>query len=134
MADEQDSNRTIPEVGPWAQAKLDILEKYLNAYMAVFHGINRRRAEKRLDPFKTVYVDAFAGAGVARIRQGGTLSPTSASLPIIETVRDQDSGVRQVIAGSPRRALELKYPFDMYVFIEQAPDRLTLLNEFSQRV
>lgn len=131
MADEQDGSPTIPEVGPWAQAKLDILGRYLSAYTTVFHGINRTRAEDRRDPFKTVYVDAFAGAGTARIRKGEPSAPAPTALPLVETVRDQDPGVRLVIAGSPRRALEVAHPFDVYVFIEQAPDRLALLNELA---
>jgi three-Cys-motif partner protein len=131
MADEQHGRPAIPEVGPWAKAKLDILGSYLNAYTTVFQGVNRKRVKQRRTPFKTVYVDAFAGAGTARIRRGERTVSDPATLALVETVRDQDPGVQLVIAGSPRRALEVAHPFDRYVFVEQAPDRLALLNELA---
>lgn len=123
----------VPEVGPWAEAKLAILGRYLSAYTAIFRATNEKRKAKGLKPFKTVYVDAFAGAGTARIRQPD--APVSGPpLAFLETVRDQDVGVQRVIAGSPRRALELANPFDIYVFVEQALDRLTMLEALKLEV
>lgn len=134
MANPPESNPPLPEVGPWAKDKIDRLGKYLAAYTTILAAENRKRAaaarslfhSAELGPddlFRTVYIDAFAGAGAAQLRQGEVASRES----LFETVRDQDEGVREVIAGSPRRALELATPFDQYVFVEQAPDRLALL-------
>ncbi len=39
--------------GSWTIKKLDILEKYLNAYTTALKG----------QPFKLAYIDAFAGTG-----------------------------------------------------------------------
>jgi three-Cys-motif partner protein len=132
MATGDGIDHTIPEVGPWAARKLDILARYLAAYTTVFHGINRTRVERGHARFRTVYVDAFAGAGTARIRSGEAAGTPSPTLAFVETVRDQDEGVQQVIAGSPRRALDLPHPFDVYVFVEQAPDRLAQLHALAQ--
>ena len=42
-----------PEVGPWAKDKLDALARYLDYYTKVLKN----------GPWRTVYVDAFAGGG-----------------------------------------------------------------------
>ena len=50
----------VPEVGPWAEDKLECLREYLSAYTTIL----------RKQRFKGyVYVDAFAGAGTAKIRR-----------------------------------------------------------------
>ena len=50
----------VPEVGPWAEDKLECLRKYLAAYTTIL----------RKQRFKGYgYVDAFAGAGTAKIRK-----------------------------------------------------------------
>ncbi|MBL8765612.1 MAG: hypothetical protein JNM07_15335, partial [Phycisphaerae bacterium] len=46
------------EVGPWALEKLDALERYLDYYTT--------RLKKQ--PWRTIFLDAFAGGGVARVR------------------------------------------------------------------
>src|SRR5262252_8074405 len=54
------STSFVPEVGPWAEAKLECLRKYLSAYTTIL----------RKQRFKGyVYVDAFPGAGTAKIRK-----------------------------------------------------------------
>ncbi|MEL8056783.1 MAG: hypothetical protein AAGK66_11540 [Pseudomonadota bacterium] len=45
-------------VGPWAAAKLEALEAYLNFYSIALSKQN----------FELVYIDAFAGSPVAKIR------------------------------------------------------------------
>lgn len=47
--------------GPWTQLKLDIVDKYLAAWLT---AMNRQR-------FTKVYIDAFAGSGRVRLRVGG---------------------------------------------------------------
>ena len=54
------STSFVPEVGPWAEDKLECLRRYLSAYTTIL----------RKQRFKGyVYVDAFAGAGTAKIRK-----------------------------------------------------------------
>ena len=105
--------KEIPKVGPWAQEKLDRLEKYLSAYTKI--------SSKR--PWaKTVYVDAFAAAGKARIRVDEAL------LDLGEEFR-RDDEARQLINGSPARALAVEPPFNHYVFIDRDPDRVAALEK-----
>jgi three-Cys-motif partner protein len=54
-------------VGPWAAAKLDALEAYLR-----FYGTALRK-----QPFTRVYIDAFAGACVSKVRGSGVESEPS---------------------------------------------------------
>lgn len=55
-----DPETMVPAVGPWAKQKLGLLQKYLSADTT---------APKRQSWAETVYVDAFAGHGTARLRQ-----------------------------------------------------------------
>ena len=81
--------------GPWTIEKLDILEKYLDAYTTALKG----------QPFKLAYIDAFAGTGYVELDE-----------------RDQDAS--SFIRGSAKRALDIKNkPFDMLIFVEKDPDR-----------
>ena len=70
--------------GPWTEIKLDVLKQYLNAYTTALKN----------QPFERLYIDAFAGTGKVRIRDG------------------------RVIDGSAQIALETP-GFDRYIFIEQ---------------
>jgi three-Cys-motif partner protein len=105
--------KEIPKVGPWAEEKLDRLEKYLCAYTTI---LSKRRWAK------TVYVDAFAAAGRARIRVAAPL------LDLGDEFR-KDDDARQLINGSPARALAVDPPFDHYVFIDRDPDRVAALEK-----
>ncbi len=75
--------------GPWTEQKLDCVTEYLNAYQKIM----RQRS------YKYTYIDAFAGMGYRG---------------------QKDSDVPEIIrlAGSARRALEVKQPFLNYIFIE----------------
>jgi three-Cys-motif partner protein len=53
----------LDEIGPWSEAKLDILRNYAGAYMTV---LAKQSVIRRV-----VYIDAFAGAGVHLSRQTG---------------------------------------------------------------
>lgn len=48
----------VAEVGPWAKEKLDILARYLDFYTKVLKN----------QPWRTIYIDAFAGGGSAKVR------------------------------------------------------------------
>lgn len=74
----------IDEIGYWSEIKLSILEKYAKPYNQIL--ANR---------FKTIYIDAFAGAGhhIAK-------------------------GSKRVIQGSPLRALAVEPAFGQFHFID----------------
>jgi three-Cys-motif partner protein len=59
----------LDEIGPWSEAKLDILRAYAGAYMTVL--ANQSIIQRVL------YIDAFAGAGAHISKQTGKLVPGS---------------------------------------------------------
>jgi three-Cys-motif partner protein len=101
-------------VGPWAKQKLDALESYLIAYKTVMKN----------QPFKLVFVDAFAGSGIAKIRKPD--SKDTVMEAFLE--KDEAEAADEFIKGSPLRALGLDIPFDHYFFIDRDPSRVELLN------
>ena len=80
--------------GAWTEEKLQILERYLDAYTTALKNT----------PFNLVYIDAFAGAGQ------------------IDLQEDRDAaGFRR---GSTLRAIQIRdKPFDELVFVERDPAR-----------
>lgn len=72
-------------VGSWTEKKHEILEKYANAYTTAL----------KKQPFKTIFVDGFAGAGECISKESG-----------------------DILRGSPLRALSTKHPFDHYFFVD----------------
>lgn len=90
-------------VGPWAAAKLDALEAYLEFYGAALSK----------QPFERVYIDAFAGACVARVRAGAAPEPS----PFFEEAADTEAQ-EQFILGSPIRALDVANPFHRHFFFD----------------
>ncbi len=100
--------------GSWTEEKLEILRRYLDAYTTVL--VNQ--------PFRLIYVDAFAGEGYWR--------PNSPYMA--EDYADFDD----VRDGSARIALRTRdRSFDRFVFIEKDPDRCQSLerlrDEFPDR-
>ncbi len=90
--------------GQWTIDKLDILEKYLNAYTTAL-----KKKPTEFNPFKLVYIDAFAGTGEI-------------------SLRNEDEDAREFIEGSARRALKITdKPFDRLVFVEKDPQRYARL-------
>ena len=98
-------------VGAWAKQKLDALESYLIAYQNVMSK----------QPFRTVFIDAFAGAGSYEIR--GAHEPADDNY---ESLLDEDDLLirKEFIEGSPRRALGLKRKFHSYRFVDLDPHRV----------
>ena len=84
--------------GPWTEQKLGILRKYLSAYTTALSK----------QPFKTAYVDAFAGTGYRQGRGDTRQLGLEEILPI-----------REFLDGSARVALQCEPAFDRYVFIEK---------------
>jgi three-Cys-motif partner protein len=103
------------KVGPWARKKLDALGRCLDYYTTALKNQTYWCRE-------TIFVDAFAGPGQARIRK----NQTERSL-FDEFEGQSDPEANQLISGSPRVALEITTPFSRYIFIERNADRLTQL-------
>lgn len=79
----------------WTRRKLDLIERYLDAYTTALKN----------QPFKLLYIDAFAGTGQ------------------VEIATDDEEG-RAIIRGSARRAIAIRdKAFDRVVLIEADPDR-----------
>lgn len=105
------STQERPYGGYWTQVKLARVRQYLSAFMA---GMDDK-------PYKTVYVDAFAGSGVVtmpkpkRPRGGFGISPVSDAQPCIE--------------GSAVQSLRLPRLFNEYYFVDQSPQCCSKLNK-----
>ena len=94
--------------GPWTQQKLRILSLYLDAYTTALKN----------QPFRLIYVDAFAGEGSWR---SGSAYTT-----------DYDD-FRELHKGSPRIALGITdKPFDRLIFIEKDSQRFELLRKLHE--
>jgi three-Cys-motif partner protein len=95
--------------GPWTEIKLDAVEYYLKCYTG---------ALKRV-PFDLWYIDAFAGSGDRESERqvGGIFEGVPIEI------------VRETLAGSARRALQVSPPFDHFVFIENDEGRYAALQE-----
>jgi three-Cys-motif partner protein len=96
--------------GSWTETKLEALEKYLKAYLQIFH--NNERAKS----YSTIYVDAFAGTGYMEKRKRKV--GTGDSFP--ELVLPE---IDELAKGSARRALEVQPGFNHYLFIEKSQIR-----------
>ena len=82
--------KDIDHVGIWTEVKLEIINKYAEAYAKI---LNAQRAHGT--EFKYYYIDACAG-------KGEHISKTSG----------------QAIQGSPHNALQVEPPFSKYYFID----------------
>lgn len=101
-------------VGPWAAKKLDALSDYLNAYSIALSK----------QGFKRVYIDAFAGSCVSKLRDSGdNFSP----IPLFDSEEDVFSQ-DQFIIGSPIRALSIVDGFHEHYFFDLDSARVDKLN------
>lgn len=106
----------LAEVGPWAEQKLAALAAYLDFYTKVL---------KNQHWCRTIYLDAFAGGGLANLRKKAKHS--SAGTPLWEDPPQPEKS--HLILGSPRRALALANPFSTYVFVDADPKRIAQLDD-----
>jgi three-Cys-motif partner protein len=113
-------------VGPWAREKLDALARYLGFYTKVLKNQGQWCRG-------TIYIDAFAGPGRAKVRTLGKQSPEiyAGLFEQIEPTTDIEE-VAQFVEGSPRVALALPDPFTRYIFIERDPKRVAELESLQQ--
>lgn len=91
-------------VGPWAEQKLQALEAYLGFYATALKN----------QPFKLVYIDAFAGSPRSKVRSSGAAPEPSPFLDDIDAVTAQE----QFIEGSPMRALKFDNSFSQFHFFD----------------
>jgi len=101
--------------GSWTEKKLEILKGYLDAY---------NKALKN-QPFKRVYIDAFAGTGYRqqRKRQYETQD-------IFKEVEQEES--EQFLKGSAKLALEASPSFHRYIFIESDKNKINELEKLQK--
>jgi len=95
----EDDGLIIPEVGNWSEHKYALLANYCG----IFTGGMQAK-------WNLVYIDLFAGAGYARIRETGSITKTSALL-----------------------ALATKKPYDAYLINELDSERYSALVQRCQR-
>lgn len=102
--------------GDWTSSKLEILGEYLKSYTTALKN----------QPFRTGYIDAFAGTGYRALADD-----TSVDLVFPDLAEDAPQAL---LDGSARIALKTEPRFDKYIFIEQKAERCTALealkNEF----
>lgn len=103
--------------GDWTRQKLDVLRKYLDAYMTIF------TRNPKAQYFHTVYVDAFAGTGYQTLAE-----PSEA--PLFKELSESDP--QAFLQGSARIALELEKPFGEYLFIEKQADHVAELERLRE--
>jgi len=101
--------------GSWTEKKLEILKNYLNSYNTALKN----------QPFKRVYIDAFAGTGYRQQRKLQYDNPD-----IFEELGQDESD--QFLKGSAALALEANPPFDKYIFIESDQDKIKELERLKQ--
>lgn len=114
---------SFAEVGPWAQEKLEKLAKYLRAYATI---LANQKEKGKFEGF--VYVDAFAGAGRARVRDAAGSAGAGSVLTGFDALGGDDEA-RELLDGSPRIALRVEPAFTAYVFIEKSRNRITQLEK-----
>lgn len=90
------TSKIQPFGGSHTKRKLDVVAKYLAAYVTVM----------KKNSFELHYVDGFAGSGA---------STSAGADHVIETGLFD---AREIIEGSPVRALNIDPPFDRYLFID----------------
>lgn len=104
----------LAEVGPWAEQKLAALAAYLEFYTTVL---------KNQHWCRTIYVDAFAGGGLANLRKKAKVP--SDGTPLWDEPPQPERS--HIVLGSPRRALGVTNPFNTYVFVDADPKRVAQL-------
>lgn len=88
------NNRGQQFGGNWTEQKLECVSKYLHSYTQIMKDRE----------FNFAYIDAFAGTGYRELKH------------------NEDIEIPRFLAGSARKALEVRPPFREYVFIEEDKD------------
>jgi three-Cys-motif partner protein len=106
------------KVGPWATQKLDALEAYLRYYNTALKN----------QPFTRIYIDAFAGSPVSKVRRTGVPPEPS---PFLDEVEDSEAQ-EEFILGSPIRALNIENGFHQHYFFDLDESRVETLRELCE--
>lgn len=101
--------------GDWTEQKLAMLKGCLEHYQKVM----------KYQPFRLVYVDAFAGTGYRELKE----MPDSDQLLFPELAEEEP---QKFLEGSARIALQVEPPFAEYVFIEKAKMRAAELGKLKK--
>lgn len=92
--------------GSHTVTKLDVVQKYLNAYVTVMKN----------NALITHYVDGFAGSGSSEAKKSFNNDP------LLFEIDD-------IVQGSVSRALQVDPPFDKYMFIDNDKENIKSLEE-----
>jgi len=95
--------------------KLDALEAYLRFYNTALKN----------QPFTRIYIDAFAGSPVSKVRGSGVPPEPSPFFDEAEDIEAQE----QFILGSPVRALNIENGFHRHYFFDLDERRAAILRE-----
>jgi three-Cys-motif partner protein len=117
-----DQKAKASRCGPWAKEKLDALRQYLEFYTLVLK--NQRHWLQG-----TIFIDAFAGPGLSRVR---TKAKQVAAPDLLAVGAVLDEQEIEYLKGSPRQALEIANPFDSYIFIDRNPDNAAELRALAK--
>lgn len=90
-------------VGPWAARKLKALEEYLRFYNTALKN----------QWFNRIYIDAFAGSCVSKIREPNNVYE---GLALFDS--DDAEAADQFVFGSPIRALNIEHGFHQHYFFD----------------
>lgn len=96
--------------GEWTVQKLNVVADYLGSYLT---ALSKQR-------FRKCYIDAFAGRGYVKLRETRMSHGLSEQCLLFHELADEE--IQTVLAGSARRALEIKRPFDEYIFIDKSKE------------
>ncbi len=107
--------------GTWTSEKLEQLGKYLSAYTKVFKNQSSAR-----HPLYPIYIDAFAGSGLIKVR-----SKKNPSVPLFPEFAEES--VERFIDGSTKVALSIDPPFSKYIFVEKHRARANELKALRER-
>ena len=100
--------------GDWTSAKLQVLAAYLESYTTALKN----------QPFRTGYIDAFAGSGYRDARRNDSNESASQGLLFPDLAEAEPQAL---LEGSAPLALRARPRFDKYIFIEQNARRCTAL-------
>jgi len=101
--------------GSWTEKKLEILKKYLDAYNTAL----------KKQPFKRVYIDAFAGTGYRQQRK-----KQYKIKGFFEELEQDES--KKFLKGSAKLALEASPSFHRYIFIESDKNKINELEKLQK--
>jgi three-Cys-motif partner protein len=96
--------------GSWTVRKLEALRAYLSGYTQALKN----------QPFKRIYIDAFAGTGDRASKQHE--AATLMEIPELD----------EITKGSARIALEIDPPFDRYIYVEKRQNRSKTLEDLKR--